>query len=352
VNNQAISISHPIATKEKITVRVVPIASEIGRQATLATNRAQLGFFGIAAFLAQEGITEFASPEWGPAPVRLISAGWGDYNASQVGCAADSGIKTLQDMKGKRITWVVGSPGLNLNMDAFLAAAGLAWSDVKKVDVPSLAAAGREVIEGRADCFIISTNSGLAFNLASAPRGFYPVPMPRPEENPDAWKRFKAVAPYYEFNIATVGAAPVSKERPHVGSTYPLPLIVAYAGQDPQLVYYQTRLIYDLFPDYKDAYPGNTALALGAQRFTWVMPYHEAAVRYFKEKGAWTDAAERQNRELVRREDVLAKAWERALAEVQEKKVAPAGFADFWMAIRAEELKKAGLDPYWEKRFW
>jgi hypothetical protein len=66
----------------------------------------------------------------------------------------------------------------------------------------------------------------------------------------------------------------------------------------------------------------------------------------------WTDEHERHNQELIRRQKVLLQAWEQALAEAAAKEVPAAQFPDLWMRIRAEALKRAGLDPYWEEKFW
>ena len=92
--------------------------------------------------------------------------------------------------------------------------------------------------------------------------------------------------------------------------------------------------------------------ALEAQRLKWVAPYHEGAVRYFKEKKVWTAELERYNQQLVRRQEVLGKAWDRAQDEAQKQKLGTAKFPELWMKIRTEELKQAGFDPYWETKFW
>ena len=40
---------------------------------------------------------------------------------------------------------------------------------------------------------------------------------------------------------------------------------------------------------------------------------HDGAIRYFKEKGVWKDEHQKHNDALVRRQDVLQKAWDRAI---------------------------------------
>jgi uncharacterized protein len=68
---------------------------------------------------------DFANTDWGPQPIRILGAAWGDFNAGNVAAGDDTGAKTVFDLKGKRIAWVVGAPALNQNMTAFLACANL-----------------------------------------------------------------------------------------------------------------------------------------------------------------------------------------------------------------------------------
>jgi TRAP transporter TAXI family solute receptor len=350
--SSAASIGHVMAQKEGITMRVIPGGNDIARQSPLAARRAHFGALGIASFLSQEGVMEFGAPEWGPQPMRILNMAWADFNTGVASCAADSDVKMVSDMKGKRIAWVVGAPALNLNMTGWLAGGGLTWDDVQKIEFPSWGASTRAVREGQADCWIASTNSGGVYELANSPRGYQPAHMPKPQEDPEAWKRLRRVTPYYEYNEATIGAKPVSKETPHVGATYGYPIVSAYADQDEELVYQQTRMIVELNKDYKDAFPGNEGYAMERQRLQWVIPYHPGAVRYYKERGVWKEEEDKHNARLIERQKVLAEAWEKALAERDEKKVPVKDFATLWMKHRAEALKKGNFEPYWVAKFW
>ena len=346
---QAASIGHAMSTKYGITLRVVPAGNDVSRQAPLAARRVHFGALGGGSFLSQEGVLDFSNTDWGPQAVRIIGAAWGDFNTGNVAAAGDAGIKTVFDLKGKRLAWVVGAPALNSNMEAFLACANLTWNDVKKVEYPSWGASARAVIEGTADAFIASTNSGLVYELAAAPRKYVAATVPSPKEDPECWKRLKKVAPHFQYHLATVGAGTISKENPQKGATYGYPIITTYADQNAELVYQQTRMLYDLLPDYVTAHPGNAGFALDKQVLAWVMPYHDGAIRYFKDKGVWTAELQKHNDSLVRRQEILATAWDKALGETSAKKVKAKDFPALWMEIRAASLREAGLDPYWEK---
>ena len=73
------------------------------------------------------------------------------------------------------------------------------------------------------------------------------------------------------------------------------------------------------------------------------MPWHDGAIRYFKEIGLWTDAHQKWNDQLVKRQDVLAAAWTKAKAGTYAN---DAAFTAAWMKTRADALTAAGFEPY------
>jgi hypothetical protein len=92
---------------------------------------------------------------------------------------------------------------------------------------------------------------------------------------------------------------------------------------------------------YKDGAPGADGFELSRQNLTWVLPYHDGAVRAFKEAGVWKAEHESHNQALMKRQQVLADAWNAFLkTNPPDDKVA---FGKGWLAARAAALKKAGL---------
>ena len=69
---------------------------------------------GTGSYFAQEGMFEFGAREWGPQALQLILSSV-DCNSGALGGAADTGVREVRDLKGKRIGFVVGSPALNQN---------------------------------------------------------------------------------------------------------------------------------------------------------------------------------------------------------------------------------------------
>ena len=78
------------------------------------------------------------------APLKKLRGIAGIYpNYIQIVASADSGIKTLADLKGKRVS--VGAPksGTELNARAVLKAAGLSYKDLVEGRVPAVRRIGR-----------------------------------------------------------------------------------------------------------------------------------------------------------------------------------------------------------------
>jgi hypothetical protein len=121
---------------------------------------------------------------------------------------------------------------------------------------------------------------------------------------------------------------------------------MAYADQSADLVYGVTRAMIVDYDAYKDGAPGAAGLELKRQNFTWVLPYHEGAVRALKEAGAWKAEHEAHNQKLLKRQETLAGAWAAFLkTNPPEDKGA---FGKGWAAARKAALVAAGMDPVFD----
>lgn len=337
--NQSVAIGGALKNERGISLRVLPGKNDVSRQVPLREGKVQFSATGVgASFMAQEGVFEFGTKQWGPQPVRVLLASNGNSNLS-VGVAADAGVKAIEDLKGKRVAWVVGSPALNENVGAILGFAGLSWDDVQKVEFPGFGASWDGLVNNQADAAFASTTSGKAYQLESSPRGLYWPPLPHDDK--EGWDRLNKAAPFFLRNNATVGAG-LSEDNPHEGAAYPYPILIAYDTQDADLVYAMTEAMVELYPSYKDGAPGIDGWALERQKFDWVVPYHEGAIRYFKEIGEWTDAFQAHNDKLIERQNVLQEAWKKTVDSAPDDEEA---FEAAWMKNRAEALTAAGFEP-------
>lgn len=339
---QSVGLGKMLKEKYNADLRIIPGKNDVSRMVPLKAGQSPLCACGIAAYFAQEGVLMFAEKDWGPMPLYNLFNNIG-RNGQQAMAAADAGIKTAADLKGKRVTWVKGSPALNQNMTGMLAFGGLTWKDVQKVEVPGWKQSIEAVINGQADSAWGSTISSAYAQLASSPRGLYFPPLPHGDKA--GWARAKAVAPWWAPTMVTAmtkGAK--NPEGAHEGSNYPYPLFVALPSTPDDLAYGLTKAVMENYEAFKENGPGMDGYQLSNQNFAYVFPYHPAAVKYYKEKGVWTAEHDKHNAAVIKRQGVLAAAWK----EMQGKNVADDQYAAEWLKVRAAALKKAGMPVIFE----
>ncbi|MEM1231161.1 MAG: TAXI family TRAP transporter solute-binding subunit [Pseudomonadota bacterium] len=337
--NQAVAIGKMLKDEHGVTLRVVPGKNDVSRLLPLVKRRVQFSANGMATYFAQEGMFQFATKSWGPLPARLVLSSNGDSNQS-LAVAADTGIRSFAELRGKRVPWVRGAPALNVSTEAFLACGGLTWDDVERVDFPGYNAMWNGIVNGQIDAAYATTVSGTTRKLEASPRGiFWP---PAPHDDAQCWSAMTAIAPYFVQHIGTRGAG-ISTAQPHEGATYPYPMLMTLPSQPVALVEALVESLHEHYDQYKDADPGAIGWALDRQDLTWVVPYHEGTIAYLTRIGRWGPAEQTHNDRLLARQQVLADAWARLV------KAAPpaAQWESQWRSMRAAALEDAGFEPVW-----
>ena len=329
----ASAMANALLKKYGTRIRLIPSGTSIGRLMPLTSKRVQIGWLATEAFFAAEGTYDFASYEWGPQDLRVVLA---HPTAHAVITTKKTGIKTLKDLKGKRVSWIPGNPSLNVKWTAYLAFAGLTWDDVKKVEFPSYGSTAKGLIAGQVDAICGTVTASLIYELASTPRGVYYPPFP--PDDKEAWARMHKIAPFMKPYTETVGAT-LSKDNPAQVLQYRYPIGTVYADSDPDFVYNLVKALDETYSLYEKAHPTmpwwriNKAGVPPADA-----PFHVGAIKYFKEKGIWTAKHQAWNDASVDRIQKLQKAWEKAVTEGQAKKLKSKAFRKFWMKERAKVL--------------
>jgi TRAP transporter TAXI family solute receptor len=334
--NQAVAIGAALQDAAGINLRVLPGKNDVSRTEPLRQGRVQFSATGVGgSFMAQEGVFDFGAENWGPQPIRVLMANNGGAINLAVGVAADEGIETYADLKGKRVAYIVGAPALNVNTEAYLAYGGLTWDDVERVDFGGFGASWTGLIEDQVDAAFASTNSGKAYEAASGPRGLFWPPID--PDNAEGIAAMKKIAPFFLVNKAMVGAN-IDGTDGYQGAGYPYPVLIATDETETDLAYNMTKAMVELFPAYDAKAPGIGGWALDKQQMEWVVPYHEGAIAYYKEAGVWSDAAQAHNDNLIERQKVLMQAWE------DLKAAAPEDWEAAWSEARREALEANGFE--------
>jgi uncharacterized protein len=206
--------------------------------------------------------------------LRGISAIYPNY--IQVVASKDSGIHTLADLKGKRLS--VGAPksGTELNARAILTAAGIAYKDLGKVEYLPFAESVDLMKNRQLDATLQSAGLGVAAirDLASSVEI---VVVEIPAEIVD-----KIGAPYVK---ATIPAGTYTGQDKDVQAAAVINYLVTRSDLPDDTVYAMTKAMYDHLPDLAAAHGAGKDISLAKALQGMPIPLHPGAERYFKEKG-------------------------------------------------------------------
>jgi TRAP transporter TAXI family solute receptor len=318
--------------KMGVTLRYIPAGTGIARLLNTRVKNTDFSAIGPDAFYAAEGLYDFSDLQWGPQPLRMV---WQAAKLSGYGISvqADSGIKTLADLKGKRVPHVVASPSPNIFVQGALAFAGLTMDDVKVVEVHSFTAMYDALLAGTIDMCPNDSFTSAAAKLEASPHGIRWLPMPA--EDKAGWARFLKYEPFNKPALGIRGAG-LSKEKPVPLVNRAFPWFVAYPDLDDGIAYWISKAFAESYDDYKDAHsamPGykmETMLALPG-----VFPWHNGSVKYFKERGVWTDRLEKDQQALLARQKKLADTWSKVTDQATTQKIKAKAFPKFWFEKRA-----------------
>ena len=335
--SQAVALGNIMQRQYRVNLRVVPGRNDVSRLATLRAGRVNFSAGGSEAVYAQEGILNFAAKIWGPQPIRALLSNFSDSCSFNFATAADANVFAPADVAGKRVTFVQGAPSLNNATAALLSYANLTWDDVTPVEVGGYNASIDAVLNNRADVVGGACNSPPFLRIEASPRGLRFVAFPH--DDPEAIARVRSRLPWYVPHLATEGPTLPSEGLDVFTSAYPL--LVGMVDADEPLVYSLVKIMHRHFDDYKNNAPGANGWAIERQKLEQAfIPYHDGAIRYFREIGIWTPEAEANQQENLYRQEVLARAWEIFLPS------APDQYGEFeaaWLGFRTRALEAENL---------
>jgi len=339
---EASAIAEALMKAGDIRVRIVPSGTSIGRMLPLRQGRATYGFLANELYFSTEGLYDFAAQGWGPQDVRIVL---GRPATNGLAMARDTGVVTMSDIRGKRIGYVRGNPSVNVKNEAYVAFAGLTENDIEVVWFGSYNAMKTAVLNNQLDGFSSVTLSANMREIEASPRGLTWPPFPASDR--EGWARMNGILDFLEPRRETAGAAVPAEGVELIGLRYPM--ITTYAGTSADEVYALCAAIEANMDSVKAStgtgelwHPKVSGLPRGDA------PWHEGTIRFMKEKGWWTDEAQRwQDARLARLKALLA-AWPKAEADFKAHVAAEAAkgnrvegdqaWETFWLAARDRTL--------------
>ena len=207
--------------------------------------------------------------------LRTIAAIYPNY--IQIVANADSGIKTLADLKGKRIA--VGAPksGTELNARAIFKGAGMSYKDFSKVEYLPFGESVELMKNRQLDATLISAGLGVAAirDLATSVK-ITIVSVPA-----DVVARIGEAA----YQAGTVPANTYSGQAEAVATVAIQNFLVSHEGVSTDAAYKMTKAIFDNLPDLQAAHAAAKAITKENAAKAPPAPLHPGAEKYYKEVG-------------------------------------------------------------------
>ncbi|HEY4083875.1 MAG TPA: TAXI family TRAP transporter solute-binding subunit [Burkholderiaceae bacterium] len=212
------------------------------------------------------------------APLNKLRAVAGIYaNYIQIVASADSGIHSMADLKGKRIS--VGAPksGTELNARALLKAAGLSYADFAKVEYLAFGESVELMKNRQLDITLQSAGLGVAAirDLATSV-AIHIVPIPADvvaKVGDSAYQAAIVPANTYPGQTTDVPTAAVKN------------FLVTREGVADDAVYAMTKAIFDGLDTLVAAHSAAKGIKRDAATSGTPVPFHPGAQRYYREIG-------------------------------------------------------------------
>jgi TRAP transporter TAXI family solute receptor len=212
---------------------------------------------------------------------------------------ADSGIKSLAEVKGKRFVLFSSGKGFTDQSKSFLANAGLTVEDVKVVTVPGPKDGIKALIEGRADVTGTAEVTMGAIAELEAGRGARYLGM---DPSPEAVARLRKIYPVGEMVQVKPGPGVRAVSEPIWMWAFGW-YLTANTNLSEEVVYEIVKAYWEHDSELWPVHPGlKTAKKDGFAVANISFPYHDGAVKFYKEKGVWTPEMEKKQQELVAKE--------------------------------------------------
>lgn len=197
-------------------------------------------------------------------------------NYIQVVATKESGIRTLADLKGKRLS--VGAPrsGTELNTRAILGAAGLTYKDLGKIEYLPFGESVDLMKNRQLDATLQSAGLGVAA-IKDLAASVDIVVMEIPAAVVD-----KAGAPYVK---AAIPANTYTGQTQPVAGAAVVNYLVTRATLSNDLAYAMTKAVFEQRADLVAAHSAANDIKLENALQGMPVPMHPGAERYFREKG-------------------------------------------------------------------
>ncbi len=198
----------------------------------------------------------------------------------------DSPIKTIADLKGKRVTdGFISQKTIPAMLDAQYATAGLTRKDIKPVNIANVVAGANAFISGKADAFFFALGAAKVREANASVGGIRALDIANTPEN---------LAKIHKIFFEDAYLRPEKPHKRNIGVYAPIHVmtydaaLVATADTPEDVVYRMAKAMHDNKKDLAATFgvfnlfdPKRMATDLGP------IEWHPGTIKFLKEKGMW-----------------------------------------------------------------
>lgn len=206
--------------------------------------------------------------------LRGIAAAYPNY--IQIAASVDSGVVTLADLAGKSISVGAAKSGTELNARAILAAAGMSYDNLGKVEYLPFAESVELMKNRQLDASLQSAGLGVASlkDLStSTPTTIVAIPVEVAEALGAPYVAGVIPAGTYEGQTADVATVAVGN------------FFVTSEDVSEETVYLMTKLLFENLPTLEASHKAAANITLEGALAGMPIPLHPGAERYYREVG-------------------------------------------------------------------
>jgi len=238
----------------------------------------------------------------GPQKVRTVIAGH-EY-MFMFWTTPDKGINSIADLKGK-VAYIKfkANPMFTDMATNQLASTGLTFEDLKAVlAFSSIKEAIQGLIEGRVDAILYPVVPGAVMQINEAKGETRFINLTKQQ----AEFVVERMEGYYIQDIPADDPRFRNKSAVPNAINYQSAMFTA-ENQNPEVVYGVTKAILENTDEFADSHPSAKYWSVKHRPICLAVPYHDGAIRYYKEKGLWTPEAQAYQEKLLKRQAELLK---------------------------------------------
>jgi len=194
----------------------------------------------------------------------------------------DSPIKTLADLKGKRVPYgFTAQVTLERIVSAILASGGLSNRDIVPVLVPNVIRGADDFMEGKIDGGFFAIGAAKVAEVHKAVGGIRYLPVP---DDPEALAAMRKLMPYAYVTEVKPSPAFVGLDGPTRLMAYDY-LVVAGAHVKDDVVYQIAKAMYENKPKLVESLRAFNGFNPNNMHKTMPAPFHPGSEKFYKEKG-------------------------------------------------------------------